>query len=79
MTMTTTDSAQLLPELMSKLASMGPASLDAVNRFVLRLELAHLGEELEDSFETLRQDGELAPDLIEQALREHRSKHPYSR
>jgi len=67
--MATTNSAQLLPELMSKLLAMEPASLDAVHRFVLRLELAHLGEDLEDDYEALRKEGQLAPELIEQAIR----------
>ncbi len=77
--MTTTNPAELLPELMSKLADMEPASLDAVHRFVLRLELAHLGEELEDDFEALRKDGQLTHELIDKAIREHRSKYPYTR
>ena len=35
-TMTTTNPPHLLPELISKLALMGPASLNAVHSFVLR-------------------------------------------
>ncbi len=76
--MTTSTPAHLLPELKSKLASMGPTTLEAVHRFILRLELAQLGEELEDDYEALRRDEQLAPDLIEAAIREHRSKHPYA-
>ena len=75
--MTTTKADQVLPELMAKIAAMEPASIEAVHRFVLRLELAHLGEEIADEFETLRQTGQLEPELIEQSIRDHRSKHPY--
>ena len=77
--MTADQPAQVLPELMSKLTQMAPASLEAVHRFVLRLELAQLGEELENEYEVLRQAGELEPELIEAAIREHRAHHPYPR
>ena len=77
--MTAAQPAQVLPELMSKLTQMAPASLEAVRRFVLRLELAQLGEELENEYEVLRQAGELEPELIEAAIREHRAQHPYPR
>jgi hypothetical protein len=70
--------AQVLPELMSKLTQMPPASLEAVHRFVLRLELAQLGEELENDYEGLRKAGELEPDLIDAAIRDHRARHPYA-
>lgn len=77
--MTAPQLAQVLPELMSKLTQMAPASLEAVRRFVLRLELAQLGEELEDEYEVVRQAGELEPELIEAAIREHRAQHSYPR
>ena len=75
--MAATTSSPLILELIAKLTAMGPASLEAVHRFVLQLEIAKLGEEIEDEFEALRQNGQLAPELIEQAIRGHRQEHPY--
>ncbi len=70
--------ALLLPDVMSKVASLGPSALAAVHKFLLRLELAQLTEEIQDEAEVLRQAGKLEPDLIEAAIREHRNKHPYT-
>jgi hypothetical protein len=76
--MSANNPAQLLPDVMSKVASLGPSALAAVHKFLLRLELAQLTEEIQDEAETLRQAGKLEPDLIEAAIREHRSKRPYT-
>ena len=68
----------LLPDVMSKVASLGPSALAAVHKFLLRLELAQLTEEIQDEAEALRQAGKLEPDLIAAAIREHRKNHPYA-
>ena len=68
----------LLPDVMSKVAALGPASLAAVHQFLVRLELAQLTEEIQDEAETLREAGKLEPDLIEAAIREHRKNLPYA-
>jgi hypothetical protein len=70
--------ALLLPDVMSKVASLEPSALAAVHKFLLRLELAQLTEEIQDEAEALRQAGKLEPDLIEAAIREHRRNHPYA-
>ena len=44
--MSTNDPALLLPDVMSKVASLGPSALAAVHQFLLRLELAQLTEEI---------------------------------
>ena len=75
--MTTTTPPHVLPELISKLAVMGPATLEAVRKFVLELEIRALGEEIMDDAEVLRSTGQLEPELIEAAIREHRQRHPY--
>jgi hypothetical protein len=75
--MTSSPSSLLLPEVMSKVANLSPASLAAVNRFLSRLELAQLSEEIQDEAELLREAGKLEDDLIDSAVREHRNKHPY--
>lgn len=77
--MSTNDPALLLPDVMSKVASLGPSALAAVHQFLLRLELAQLTEEIQDEAEALRLVGKLEPELIEAAVREHRAKHPYGR
>ena len=76
--MSSAQSETLLPEVMSKVANLGPASLAAVHRFLARLELAQLTEEIQDEAEVLREAGMLENDLIESAIREHRKKHPYA-
>lgn len=75
--MTQSESIQLVPELMSKLVRMGPAALEAVQKFVLELEIRSLGEDIMDEAEVLRVAGKLDPKLIEAAVREHRERHPY--
>lgn len=76
--MSANNTAILLPDVMSKVASLGPTALAAVHKFLLRLELAQLTEEIQDEAETLRLAGKLEVDLIEAAIREHRSQHPYA-
>jgi len=41
--------ALLLPDMMSKVASLEPSALAAVHEFLLRLELAQLTEEIQDA------------------------------
>lgn len=76
--MTQAHSVSLLPEVMAKVANLGPASLAAVHRFLSRLELAQLTEDIQDEVEVLREAGKLEDDLIESAIREHRKNHPYA-
>lgn len=76
--MSANNPAMLLPDVMSKVAALEPAALVAVNQFLLRLELAQLTEEIQDEAETLRRAGKLDSDLIDAAIREHRSQHPYA-
>jgi hypothetical protein len=76
--MSANDPAVLLPDVMSKVAALGPNALAAVHKFLVRLELAQLSEEIQDEAEALWQAGKLEPDLIEAAIREHRGKHPYA-
>ena len=75
--MVETESQQMLPELMAKIAAMRPAALRAVFRFVQELELAGLMEDIQDDAEALRLAGKLDPDLIHEAVREHRARNPY--
>jgi hypothetical protein len=72
------NSAVLLPDVMSKVAALGPASLAAVHQFLVRLELAQLTEDIQDEAEALREAGKLESNLIEAAIREHRKNHPYA-
>jgi hypothetical protein len=76
--MNSSSPALLLPDVMSKVAKLEPSSLAAAHRFLIRLELAQLTEEIQDEAEVLRQAGEFSPDLIEAAVLEHRRNHPYA-
>ena len=62
---------------MSKIASMGPASLEAAHRFVLELDLAARSNEIQDDAHALETAGKLDPQVIEAAIREHRERRPY--
>jgi hypothetical protein len=68
------NASQLLPEVMSKVADMGPATLQAVHRFIHLMELNALVEDLKDEAEGLRIAGKLEPALLDAAVREHRQK-----
>lgn len=68
---------QLLPEVMSRVAGLGPVSLQAVHRFLDQIELAALMEDIQDEAEILRIRGKLEPEVLEAAIREHRRLHPY--
>jgi len=70
-------SSGLVLELMAKISALDSSSLAAVHQFLLRLELAGLSEGLQEEADILRQAGQLAPDLIEAAVQEHRRKYPY--
>ena len=73
--MMTTNPSFMLPEVMSKVAGMGPAALQAVHRFIELMELNALVADLKDEAETLRLAGKLEPALLDAAIREHRQKH----
>lgn len=75
--MTTTIAATpaLLPEVMSKVAGMGPSALLAVHRFIHLMELNALVEDIKDDAEALRLAGKLDSGILESAVREHRHRH----
>lgn len=73
--MVSNSTPQILPEVMSKVAGMGPANLQAVHRFIHLMELNALAEDLKDDAEGLRIAGKLEPALLDAAVREHRQKH----
>jgi len=75
--MVATDPSSLLPEVISKVTALEPAHLGAVHQFLLRLELGQLTEEILDQGDLLRKSGRMEPNLIEEAIKQHRGKHPY--
>lgn len=72
---TTTNPSFILPEVMSKVAGMGPAALQAVHRFIQLMELNALAADLKDEADALRVAGKLEPAVLDAAIREHRQKH----
>ena len=54
---------------------MGPASLQAVHRFIHLMELNAVVEDIKDEAESLRTAGKLEPAILDAAIREHRLKH----
>ena len=67
---------QLLPEVMSRVAGLGPVSLQAVHRFLDQIELAALMENIQDEAEILRALGKLEPPELDAVIGEHRRLHP---
>ena len=72
---TMTTPAAILPEVMSKVAGMGPSALQAVHRFIHLMELNALVEDIKDDGETLRLAGKLDQEILDAAIQEHRLKH----
>ena len=66
----------MLPEVMAKVAGLGPAALAAVYRFIRQIELAALVEDIKDEAEVMRSAGKLDPELLAAAVREYRQRHP---
>ena len=76
--MTTVDNpSALLPDVMSKVASLGPARLKAVHHFLQQLELSALMGEIQDDAELLRLEGKLDAKVLQAAISEHRTRRPY--
>jgi hypothetical protein len=69
------EASSLLPEALSKVAGLGPSSLQAMHRFLHELELSALVEDIKDEADQLRIAGKLEPELLEGTIREHRQKH----
>ena len=74
-TMPTEAPSSMLPEVPSKVAGMGPLSLQAVHRFIDLMELNALAEETKNRAGGLRLAGKLEPALLEVGIREHHRKH----
>jgi hypothetical protein len=74
-TPTLTPIPAILPEVMSKVGGMGPASLQALHRFIHLMELNALVEDIKDDADSLRISGKLNPGILDAAIREHRLKH----
>ena len=70
-------SVALLPDVLSKVAALGPAKLKAVHQFLQRLELASVMDEIQGDAEALRLEGKLEPEVLQAAIREHRLAHSY--
>ena len=73
----TDESLALRTDVMAKIACLGPSSLTAVSRFLQEMELAALMEDIADDADALRQAGQLDPRVLDDAIREHRRRHPY--
>jgi hypothetical protein len=75
--MAVTDPSSLLLEVISKVTALEPTHSCAVHQFLLRLELEQLTEEILDQGDLLRKSGRIEPNLIKEAIKQHRGKHPY--
>ncbi|MEI7773185.1 MAG: hypothetical protein WCK17_00275 [Verrucomicrobiota bacterium] len=75
--MVATDPSSLLLEVISKVTALEPTHSCAVHQFLLRLELGQLTEEILDQGDLLRKSGRIEPNLIKEAIKQHRGKHPY--
>jgi hypothetical protein len=65
---------KLRPELHQKIDQMDGEHLELLHRIVLKLELEQLAEDLDQKFDTARDEGKL--DRVDDIIREVRSRRP---
>jgi len=73
----TTDPKELLPLLHERIDQCSPEELEAVRKTLLQFELNRLMETVGEACDEAAARGEMAPEKIAAALREHRARHPY--
>ena len=73
----TTDPNELRPLLHERIDQCSPEELDAVRKLLLELEARRLFDELGRGFDEDWASGKLTKENIQEAIIEHRCKHPY--
>ncbi|WP_395741609.1 hypothetical protein [Prosthecobacter sp.] len=71
------DPRELRPLLHQKLDAFSDSAIAAVNDLLIEFERRWLFAQMSEEAESDRLAGKHDPALIEQAVRAHRSKHPY--
>ena len=71
------DERCLKKTLHEKIEQMQAEDLSLLNRIVTQLEVEQLAGGLDQAFDRDRREGKLSREKIQQAIAQHRSKHPY--
>jgi hypothetical protein len=71
------DPKDLRPLLHEQIDRLTDEEMDAVRRALLKLETKRELDELRKSMEADWQAGKITEEKIEEAVREHRARHPY--
>lgn len=66
-----------LPHVMARIAELGPAGLEAVDRLLNRLELDSIAEDVQADMDQQFPAGEPDQRHLHQAIEEHRNRQPY--
>jgi hypothetical protein len=72
-----TDETSLRRRLHENIDKMNGVQLALTERVLLQLELDELSRELDEAFDAEIRAGRITPERIQQAIDEHRAKHPY--
>jgi hypothetical protein len=75
---TPSDPRELRPLLHQKLDAISDAAIGAVHDLLLEFERRWLFAQMADEAEIDREAGKHDPALVDQAIRAHRSRHPYA-
>jgi hypothetical protein len=71
------DDEGLRKTLHEKIEQLNQPDLGLLNKVLMQLEVDRLAAELDAAFEQDRREGKLTKEKIEQAIAEHRARHPY--
>lgn len=71
------DPKELRPLLHAEIDKLKDEDLAAAHRALLEIELQRMVDELGDAMEEGWASGRITKESIEEAIREHRRKHPY--
>lgn len=71
------DEQSLRKTLHEKIEQLSQPELRLLNKVLMQLELDRMMAELDEAFEQDWKEGKLTKEKIQQAIAEHRARHPY--
>ena len=72
-----TDPKELRPLLHAEIDRLPDEQLAAAHRVLLEMEVERLANSIGEAFDAARAAGKMTPESIQEAILEHRRKHPY--
>ena len=71
------DPKELRPLLHAEIDRLPDEQLAAAHRVLLEMEVERLANSIGEAFDAARASGKMTPESIQEAILEHRRKHPY--